>query len=98
MLDLDLPDLEEVAFAALASAAAIGAAALTRKLLSAAYEKATGKAPPRNPAESDTSWGSALVWGALSGATAGLSRAAARRGSAAAWQAATDDAPPIPDR
>ncbi len=93
-----MPDLEEIAFAALASAATIGAAALTRKLLSVAYEKTTGKAPPRNPADDETTWSSAMLWAALSGATAGLSRAAARRGSAAAWEAVADDDAPVPER
>lgn len=93
-----MTDLKEIAFAALAATAAVGAAAITRKLLSVAYTKAAGQAPPLNPAEEDTTWGRALLWAALSGATAGLARASARRGTAAAWSTITDDEAPIPER
>ncbi len=94
----DLPDLRELAYAALASTAAIGAAALTRKLLTTAYTRLADEEPPQNPAADDTTWPHALLWAALSGATAGMARATARRGAAAAWSTALDESAPLAGR
>jgi hypothetical protein len=59
--------------------AAVGLAAATRWSLRRGWEMRTGEDPPDNPADAGASWPTALAWGALSGATAGMARVIGRR-------------------
>ncbi len=68
-----------------ATGAAIGAAALAKKVLTKGWVKRTGKVPG-NPATSETTWGEALAWAVVSGVVVGIARLAAQRGVAAAFQ------------
>ncbi len=63
----------------LAVAMAVGFAAATRWTLRKGWVMGTGEDPPDNPAEAGVSWRTALIWGAVSGATAGVARTVARR-------------------
>lgn len=92
-----MSDLRELAFAALASTAAIGAAALTRKLLSTAYNRVADEEPPRNPAAEDHLAPCAAVGGALR-RDGGHGPRGRPRGAAAAWSAALDESAPVADR
>ncbi len=63
------------------SGAAVVAAIATRKILSSGWEAATGNEPPENPADPSTEWKEAVAWGLLTGATIGVARVLARRGT-----------------
>lgn len=77
------------------TAAAIGAALVTRKLLSTGWRRVRGEDPPKNPAASSVGWGDALAWTAATGVAVGVARLLARRGTAAGWKKATGDQPPV---
>ncbi len=53
-----------------------------KKIMTAAWTKGTGNAPPANPESPDTSWGEALVWALASGALVGVARMLAARKAA----------------
>lgn len=74
-----------------AALAAVGA----RTAAKSGWRAVRHEDPPRNPADSSTSWGEALAWALAIGVTMGLARLVALRGTAAAWKKATGDAPPI---
>lgn len=67
-----------------ASAAALGAATMAKKMLTAGWVRRQGKVPG-NPATTDTTWNEALVWAVVSGVTVGVVRLLAQRGVAAAF-------------
>ena len=67
-----------------ARGAALGAAALAKKMLTAGWVRRQGKVPG-NPATTDTSWNEALAWAVVSGVTVGVVRLLAQRGVAAAF-------------
>jgi len=60
-------------------AMAIGLAAATSWTLRKGWVMGTGEDPPDNPDGPGVSWRTALIWGAVSGATAGVARTVARR-------------------
>ena len=72
----------------------IVSAAVTRKLLRAAWRRTRGGNPPTNPAARGTTWSEALVWAAASGVAMAVARVVAQRGAAGAWRAATGSYPP----
>lgn len=74
--------------------AAVGAAALSRRAVEAAWRKQRGRVPPENPAAAGVTWTEALAWGIATGIGAAIARVFARRGAAAAWQAVTHERPP----
>lgn len=63
----------------LSFAMAIGLAAATRWTLRKGWVISTSEDPPDDPADPGVSWRTALIWGAVSGATAGMARTIARR-------------------
>ncbi len=73
---------------------ALGAGILARKLLTAAWTKATGKTPPVNPASAETTWPEAIGWAALSGTAYGIARVVAQRKAADTWRKASGSLPP----
>lgn len=58
----------------LSAAMAVGLAAATRWTLRKGWVMSTGEDPPDNPADRRVSWRAALIWGALTGASAGVAR------------------------
>lgn len=58
---------------------AAGFAVATRWVLRKGWVMGTGEDPPENPADPRVSWRTALAWGAVSGASAGVARTVARR-------------------
>lgn len=78
-------DEDDKVWAIAATLASLGAAKLTKKLLSKSWEKRRGSVPG-NPATDDTSWNEALVWAAVSGVAIGVARLLSQRGVAYAFE------------
>lgn len=75
-------------------AAALGAAAITRKTLDKSWKVATGKKPPENPADPDIDIWEAATWAAVTGAFVALARMAAQRRAASYYAKSTGHLPP----
>ena len=76
-----------------ATVSAVTAGIVTRKVLTVAFRKITGKPPPANPEAPTTTWREALGWAALSGAAMGLARMLATRKAAVVYQKSTGHLP-----
>lgn len=81
-------------YSAFSLAAALGAAALTKKGLNSSWRAATGKNPPANPADPDVSLAEAVMWAALSGTVIGVARMLAARRTAHYYARSTGHLPP----
>jgi hypothetical protein len=88
---------EKNVWTGIAVGSAILAGVAVRSALKTAWRQTTGEPPPLNPAHPDTSWKQGLLWTAALGAAVGVSRMLARRGAAAAWELAREQAPPLDD-
>jgi hypothetical protein len=77
----------------LGTGAAVGAAVMTRKLLTSGWTAATGKVPPERPEDPDVSWQEAIGWAVVSGALIEVARLLATR-KAAAYYAKSAGHPP----
>ncbi|MBY5162554.1 DUF4235 domain-containing protein [Salsipaludibacter albus] len=77
----------------LGTGAPVVAAILARKALTSGWQRATGNEPPSNPADPETDWREAVLWGALTGAVIGLARMAASRQAARLAQKASGELP-----
>ena len=73
---------------------AILAGIAARKLLVKAWELATGKEPPANPAAPGTEWREAIPFAVASGAVVGLARMLATRRAAGYYRRSTGHLPP----
>jgi Protein of unknown function (DUF4235) len=69
-----------------ATAGAMIAATLVRKVVQRGWVKATGKVPPKNPESPDVRWTEAVGWSVLSGTSVAVARLLAKRRAAGAWQ------------
>jgi hypothetical protein len=58
---------------------ALGAAFITRKVVTAAWTKIAGKEPPTNPEDPDVSWGEAVGWAVVMGVAVSIARLLATR-------------------
>ena len=85
---------EELAWRATSMAAGVGAGLAVRAVLGAAWRRVAGSDPPHNPAERETTWGSALLWATALGIAAGVARVVSVRLAATAWERITDSPPP----
>jgi len=75
-------------------ASALGAAAVTKKLVDKSWKTATGKQPPENPADPDVEIWEAVAWAAVSGTAVGLARMLAQRRAASYYARSTGHLPP----
>jgi hypothetical protein len=64
---------------AVATIAALGAAFITRKVLTTAWTKITGKEPPQNPEDPEVGWAEAMGWAAMMGVAVSIARLLATR-------------------
>ena len=80
-------------YRALESLTTIAVGVATRKVLVAAWEKATGTTPPDDPSDPGIDWQEALTWGAAAGVGVGVGRVVARRLTAEAWTKAVGRSP-----
>lgn len=62
---------------------AVGAAVVTKRLVTSGWTSATGKPPPVNPEDPAVSWPEAVGWAVASGAFVGVARLLATRKAAA---------------
>ena len=85
---------EKLSWQVLTTVAAVGAAVVVRKVLSAVWASVRPDPPPNNPADPATQWGEALAWTAATGLVVGVARMIAGRGAAGAWKRATGTLPP----
>lgn len=87
------PDRERT-WKLVSTGAGVLAGLAVRRALTSAWTRTTGDDPPGNPAAPSQGWTTALAWAAATGAGIGMARLVAARLAAAAWEAATDEAPP----
>lgn len=85
---------EKLSWQILTTVAAVGAAMVVRKVLTASWSSLRPSAPPENPADPSTHWGEAIAWTAATGLVVGVARMVASRGAAGAWTRATGTLPP----
>ena len=81
-------------FSAFSLVAAIGAAAVAKKVLTTTWRAATGKNPPANPADPDVGMGEAVMFAAVSGTLIGVARMLAARRAAGYYAKSTGHLPP----
>jgi hypothetical protein len=74
--------------------AALLAATVARKALTASWKAATGKPPPANPASPDVDMREALMWAAASGTIVAVARMLATRRAANYYARSTGHLPP----
>lgn len=72
----------------------IGAAVLTRKVVSTGWAKAARRKPPENPADPDVALPEALAWAVATGATVAVARMLAMRGAARYYTKSAGHLPP----
>ena len=77
----------------LATGSAVVAGIAAKKVLEVAWEKGTGKEPPRNPESPETTWAEAVGWAVLSGVVYGLARLVATRQAAQYYKRSTGHLP-----
>jgi hypothetical protein len=70
------------AWKVMGTGSAVAAAAVAERVLDVAWRAATGKEPPVDTEDPDTSWTEALAWAAVSGAVIGVARLVATRRAA----------------
>ncbi len=75
-------------------AAALGAAAVTKKTLTTTWKATTGKNPPANPADPDVAIWEAVAWATVSGTAVGIARMLATRRAANYYTRSTGHLPP----
>jgi lysylphosphatidylglycerol synthetase-like protein (DUF2156 family) len=66
----------------ISAAAAMAAAFVTRKVVTMAWTKATGKEPPAHPEDPQVALREAISWSMLTGVTVGVARMLATRAAA----------------
>jgi hypothetical protein len=74
--------------------AAIGAAAVSKKVINTSWKAATGKNPPANPADPDVDVWEAVAWATVSGTFIALARMLAARKAAHYYARSTGHLPP----
>jgi hypothetical protein len=89
-----MADNREIEWQALSIIGGALAGLATRQVMVVAWRAVAGTEPPENPADRRTSWPEALAWATAAGVGVGVARLVALRLSAAAWEAATKEAPP----
>lgn len=67
----------------LSGLAAAGSAIVLRQVMERGYARASGKAPPKDPAAPDVRWSTAIGWTLVTSAVIGLGRLLAIRGTSA---------------
>ncbi len=74
--------------------AALGGAAVARKVIDKSWQVGTGKKPPDNPADPDIDIWEAVAWAATTGAAVAMARMYAQRRAASYYLKSTGTLPP----
>ncbi len=82
------------AWSMVAAGAAITAAVLARRALTAGWRRARGEEPPVDPSAHDVSLAEAVAWTVAAAATVEVARLLATRGAATIWYEVTGSPPP----
>jgi len=85
----------DLAWTLVASGSAMALGAAARWALKESWRRTAGEGPPENPAAPQVTWGKALAWAAASTAVVAMTRVAARRGAAAAWERVSGSTAPL---
>jgi hypothetical protein len=72
----------------------MGAALVTRKVLTRAWSAVAKSSAPQDPGDRSVPLSRALIWMVAAGVGMGISRVIAVRTAATVWEVATDEAPP----
>jgi hypothetical protein len=86
---------EELAWKGVSYAAGAGAMLLSRRVLTAAWRWRRSTPPPDGPAANEAPLGDALTWAIAAGIGVAVARVVAIRSAARAWEAVTDEPPPV---
>ncbi len=89
-----MADKDPKIFSVFSLVAAIGAAAVAKKVVTTGWRAATGKNPPANPADPDVDVREAVLWAAVSGTLIALARMLATRRAAGYYVKSTGKLPP----
>lgn len=90
----DSPKSSSKVWSIFSLAAALLGATLARKSLTKAWQTATGKNPPANPADPDVDLWEAVLWATVSGTVVQLARMLATRRAANYYARSTGHLPP----
>ena len=85
---------KQLAWKVLSAASAAISVLVTRRILTAVWERFGGAAPPRSAEDRKVSWRAALTWAVATGVGIAVARVVAARVSARAWKVALHEAPP----
>lgn len=78
--------MNNLAWKALATAAAVGAGITARKVTDGTWKFVTGSDSPSNPDDPEIGWGEAVAFALVSGSIVGLSRMVANRQAAVVYR------------
>jgi len=87
---------KQLAWKGLSAGAAAIAVLVTRRVVSAGWQRFRGEPPPEGVADRKVTWRTALTYAVAMGVGIAVAQVVAARVSARAWQAATHEAPPEP--
>ena len=90
-----MPKPNELAWRGIAIVSGTVAAAAVRRVAVTTWRTTKHADPPENPATRDVGWQEALIWATAVAVGAAVARVVAQRGTAAVWERATGDPPPI---
>lgn len=82
------------AWSIVAAGAAITAAMVARRALTAGWRRACGEAPPADPFAQEVRLAEAVAWTIAAAATVEVARLLATRGAASLWSEVTGSPPP----
>ena len=85
---------QRAAWMLVGAGSAMAAGATMSGLIEGGWRLVRREEPPIDPESSTTSWGTAVVWTALTGVLVSVAQLAARRGAAAGWKRVTGRRPP----
>jgi Protein of unknown function (DUF4235) len=84
----------QVAWRVVALGAGFATAAVTRKALGSAWQRATGSPPPSSPEHPELPLATAVAWSLLTGAVIGVVKMCVTRQAAVTWRGLTGELPP----
>ena len=84
----------QVLWRAVAMGAGLVTAAVTKKALGSAWQRATGSPPPGSPEHPEVGLATAVAWSLLTGAVIGVAKMCVTRQAVVTWRGFTGELPP----